>query len=191
MSFRVGWIILLLFGLCPVGEGWDYVYPLYTTVSSPQNHLSQYSSVSVHDRIVQLYEKVESRWKTALPIGDPRLSTPPVHGSGESVIPESLRDRGAEAERRNFAINVQPGLAFISGPNGDGTQMPAANGTVGGNFCDEGVLDGRCVILQPVHFDSDYVISGRLVFLLCFLHRAFHTHSSCVFLCAISLDPLC
>jgi hypothetical protein len=146
-------------------EGWQYVYPLYTPVVPHQLQSPQFPSVAVHDRVLELYRKVESRWKTSLPIGDPSLSSPPVHLSQTSAIPDIPGDRGAEAERRNFAVNIQPGYTMGSGPNGDISSIPPANATEGGNFCEEGVFDGRCILQQPVRFDGDYTISGRCVYL--------------------------
>jgi hypothetical protein len=106
-----------------------------------------------------------------------------VHSPKPSAIRDIPGDRGAEAERRNFAVNVQPGHTVSSGPNGDINAVPSANATVGGNLCDEGVLDGRCIVQQPVRFDGDYTISGRSVCIFCILQRTKIHVCVCVCVC--------
>ena len=131
----------------------------------------------VSDRIASLYEGVERKYRGTLPVGDPRLSSPPIH-RGDPLIPDSLAGFGAEAERTFYTLNPQGGASVTTGPGYDpayvaspwsGTDVGGspssrraggAGGLEGGNFCDEGVLIGRCVIQQPVRFEGDYTISG-------------------------------
>jgi len=138
---------------------------------------AHYTMEQVGDRIASLYEGVERKYRGTLPVGDPRLSSPPIH-RGDPLIPDSLAGFGAEAERTFYTLNPQGGASVTTGPGYDpayvaspwsGTDVGGspssrraggAGGLEGGNFCDEGVLIGRCVIQQPVRFEGDYTISG-------------------------------
>lgn len=153
LPHKAGPTLLVCFLLFTVANAFEFEYPLHPWEDNPGE--PRFHPVKdVREQILEKYDNVERRWKNGPSVIDLDTSSPPI-----SAGPE----RGPYAERRDFALNLQPGAPPFWGPNGEihpDRDFPA-NGNYGGNFCDEGALDDHCVIHQILSFPGDYTISGR------------------------------
>eukprot|EP00960_Hanusia_phi_P059493 764185-Hanusia_phi.AAC.1 len=126
-----------------------FIYPLHPHATDENLwRTGDYNPIT--EVVRQKFLDVERRWSSSLPTLDDTISSPPV---------DNPFQRGPYAERRDYALNLQPGAPFFQ-PLDSRPGTISADGLRGGNFCDEGALDSECIIYRPLSFPGNYTISG-------------------------------
>jgi len=101
------------------------------------------------------FAHIEERWRRAVPVPD--AVSPPVSAWATA-------GRGQYAERRDYTLNRQPGVSAFGGPRSDSRANFPIDGVKGGNFCDEGSVDTRCIVHRQLLFPSangSFTLSGK------------------------------
>jgi hypothetical protein len=162
--------LLLLLGVLASasggGDGSTFLHPLHPNDAQGRNlttvwvgavnysvpfHLLRTPFKDVLEVIADKYEAVERKWRGQAP-----LLAGELHDSPPASVAAATGERGQLAERRDYTINLQPGAApFSETPDGVPGGGPA-DGRRGGNFCDEGSLDTRCVVRSALVFPGNY-----------------------------------
>ena len=100
------------------------------------------------------FADIEARWRLALPIaGGEAQSTP--------VSEWETAGRGQYAERSDYTLNRQPGVPPLGGPRSDSRENFPIDGADGGNFCDQGSVNTRCIVHRELRFDKNFTLSGQ------------------------------
>ena len=100
------------------------------------------------------FADIEARWRNALPIAGGEAQSTPISEWETS-------GRGQYSERSDYTLNRQPGVAPLGGPRSDARENFPINGAEGGNFCDQGSVNTRCIVHRELRFDTNFTLSGQ------------------------------